>query len=230
MPEIINNVTTGSGLLHEVFQETIKQSLVSSGFHVYEYDQSSGRFKSVVDGSDIGVDVVFARRLDAGGSRYGTENQNSNQITSGNMIVDLSDGNILPYAISDDDYIAYYRIAVLNSTTGLPQSLISTSRSYYESSNNRAAWGSSFLVFNPVPGRVIYYMINTQVDNVDTRYFYEGVVLYSYNTSNLTMTERSALRPAQFVGDRPDNTGWDQLTVGGLSRTRPNFYPGVKSL
>jgi len=74
-------------------------------------------------------------------------------------------------------------------------------------------------VFNPVPGRVIYYMINTQVDNVDTRYFYEGAVLYSYNTSNLTMTERSALRTTQFVGDRPDNTGWDPLTVGGLSRT-----------
>lgn len=61
MPESTTNVTTGLGLLHEVFQESVKQSFVSLGYPVYEYDQSSGGYKDTVTGESIGFPVRFPR-------------------------------------------------------------------------------------------------------------------------------------------------------------------------
>lgn len=61
MPESTTNVTTGLGLLHEVFQENVKQSFVSLGYPVYEYDQSSGGYKNTVTGESIGFPVRFPR-------------------------------------------------------------------------------------------------------------------------------------------------------------------------
>jgi hypothetical protein len=66
MPEIINNVTTGTSLLHEVFQETVKQAFVSAGFPRYEYDTTTGTYKNVVDGTSLEYDVRFPKVFDLG--------------------------------------------------------------------------------------------------------------------------------------------------------------------
>ena len=59
MPEVTRNVTTGTSLLHEAMQESIKQSLAAAGFPVYEFDPATERFKDTVSGEDIGYEVRF---------------------------------------------------------------------------------------------------------------------------------------------------------------------------
>jgi hypothetical protein len=100
MPEIINNVTTGTGLLHEVFQETVKQAFVSAGFPRYEYDTTTGKYKNVVDGTDLEYDVRFAKVFEI------NEDAMDYRPICMTMVGDWLDPNLIP--LSDSIYSQVY--------------------------------------------------------------------------------------------------------------------------
>ncbi len=115
MPEIINNVTTEDGLLHEVFQETIKRSFVSAGFARYEYDTTTGRYKNVVDGTYLEYDVRFPRVFEINDDPMGYKPL---CIT---MVGDWLDPNLIP--LSDGVYsqelgymVTHHRILKIDSS------------------------------------------------------------------------------------------------------------------
>ncbi|AYJ73968.1 hypothetical protein phiLo_116 [Thermus phage phiLo] len=212
MPEIINNVTTASGLLHEVFQETVKQSFQSAGFPVYEYDQNTGRFVSPTAG-DLGLEVRFPRTTQIAyfeSFRY----NNNNDIILGNIIVDPIDPSVVPLYHKEISYYQNrFRVLKIDSNGGISSSL----SVYYDfySSGYRDTWVHSSLIFNPVPGTFVVFSLgrttsslvgseNTATDNI-------VVIRYDLQSSSISVTQR-------IYASLGTDSGWDTFTIAGYGR------------
>lgn len=214
MPEVINSVTTGSGLLHEVFQDTLKQSLQSAGFHVYEYDQSSGRFKSNVDGQDLGMEVRFPRMSYI--YDYGTGGDNT--FIHGNMVVDWSEGSDLVPIFYNMNFTNYRRLYLIRLSGGeVSSSLYNEFRFYYYPSD-RSYSQNEILLMNPVPGYLIVYALGRTTNPV-TYYYQDFVMLFSYDLTNNSISERSRIKATI-----ESNDGWDFFGFDGVPADKQGHF------
>lgn len=203
MPEIINNVTSGSALLHEVFQETVKQTFQSAGFQVYEYDQNTGRFKSVVDGSDLGFDVRFPRI----NWLYDYQGIGENVFIHGNVVVDWLEGENLVPIFYNERNTKYRTFSLLRLSSGNVSSILSTEQDFYYDSDTQ----HEILIMNPKPGYLIFYALGV-TKNPKTNYYQDFVFTISYNLSDNSLSEKSKIRASI-----EDDTSWDVFGLGNQS-------------
>jgi len=149
MPEIINNVTTGTGLLHEVFQETIKQAFVAAGFPRYEYDTTTGKYKNVVDGTDLEYDVRFAKVFEI------NEDAMDYRPICMTMVGDWLDPNLIPLSdgvssSSSSQIRTHHRIFRIDSLGRVLNSSFAQSDLIYGSSQSNEK--RQFVYLNPEAG------------------------------------------------------------------------------
>ncbi len=211
MPEIINNVTTSTGLLHEVFQETVKQAFVSAGFPRYEYDTSTGRYKNVVDGTDLEYDVRFPKVFE-----INLDDMDYHPICM-TMVGDWKDPNLVP--LSDGIYSENYgylrthhRIFKIDSSGRVLTSSYAYSDLYYH-----PTWAyeqKQFIYLNPETG----YFVTIGLGYFDdTRYspyrVKVPVVLLSYDYTN-----NSISFPSRVAVDTQDDTSNKKSFVSLISK------------
>jgi hypothetical protein len=196
MPEIINNVTTGTGLLHEVFQETVKQAFVSAGFPRYEYDTTTGKYKNVVDGTDLEYDVRFPKVFEI------NDDAMDYKPICMTMVGDWLDPNLIPlsdgiYTQVTDRIRTHHRIFKIDSSGRVLNSSYA-----YSDLNNYPSYASEqkqFVYLNPEAG----YFVTIGLGFFD---LYSGsrmkipVVLlrYDYSTGSISFPSRL---PADVQGN-----------------------------
>jgi hypothetical protein len=198
MPEIINNVTTGGALLHEVFQETIKQAFVSAGFPRYEYDTTTGKYKNVVDGTDLEYDVRFAR-----GFSINIEAMDYKQICM-TMVGDWLDYNLIP--LSDGTYSSvssyirtHHRIFKIDSSGKVLSSSYAYSDLYYSPSN--ACEQRQFIYLNPETG--YFVTVGLGFFDASNRVRIPVVLLrYDYTANSISFPSRIAVDTKDATSNR----------------------------
>jgi hypothetical protein len=202
MPEIINNVTTGVGLLHEVFQETVKQAFASAGFPRYEYDTTTGRYKNVVDGTDLEYDVRFAKVFEI------NEDYMDYKPICMTMVGDWLDPNLIP--LSDGYYTSvnrnlrtYHRIYKIDSSGKVLSSSYAYSSTPYDPA--REIEQKQVVYLNPEAG----YFVTINLGFFDCSYsnLYRvkiPVVLlgYDYTTNSISFPSRVAVDTQDDTSNR----------------------------
>jgi hypothetical protein len=207
MPEIINNVTTGGALLHEVFQETVKQAFVSAGFPRYEYDTTTGRYKNVVDGTDLEYDVRFAKVFEI------NEEAMDYRPICMTMVGDWLDPNLIP--LSDGVYSEVYtymrthhRIFKINSSGSVLSSSYAYCDTYVAVDSYGAFYGydqRQFVYLNPETGYFVTVGLGFFNANTSSPYRVKiPVVLlrYDYASNSISFPSRVAVDARDDTSNR----------------------------
>jgi hypothetical protein len=211
MPEIINNVTTGTGLLHEVFQETIKQAFVSAGFPRYEYDTTTGKYKNVVDGTDLEYDVRFPKVFEI------NDDAMDYKPICMTMVGDWLDYNLIP--LSDGIYSSvssyirtHHRIFKIDSSGNVLNSSYAYNDLPYSSS--RLFEQRQFIYLNPETGYFVTVGLGYfDASNTSSYRVRIPVALLSYD-----YIANSISFPSRVAVDTQDDTSNRQSFVSLISK------------
>jgi hypothetical protein len=201
MPEIINNVTTGTGLLHEVFQETIKQAFVSAGLPRYEYDTTTGKYKNVVDGTDLEYDVRFPKVFEI------NDDPMDHRMICMTMAGDWLDPDLIP--LSDGTYSqvsryirTHYRIFKIDSSGKVLSSSYAYSDLLYDPAYSTEQKQTVYL--NPETG----YFVTVGLGYFETRsgHYRVGIPVvllgYNYNSNSISFPSRVAVSTQDDTSNR----------------------------
>ena len=217
MPESVNNVTTGTGLLHEVFHETVKQSFVSLGFPVYEYDQTSGQFKDVANGQPLGFEVRFANIRELFTTDY---NYNDWAVA-------------LASEINGDDNLVLSFEATPKSSGGhiVHANFLGSQGNVVGVSRNSSGPFSSSHYYEP---RSVFYDIPTQGRVLVISFGRSStsgsssspvtVSSYSYDPSNYSLTHVQSVLPIPAVSAVTHSYPVSKVFVRDLSDTQREYY------
>ena len=193
MPEVTRNVTTGTSLLHEAMQESIKQSLAAAGFPVYEFDPATERFKDTVSGEDIGYEVRFPywTYLD-----YQWSDSSHFYLRPGiSIITDLSDPELVVMGRNFDSSGLYYEnsFAIIrrNLETGELSSKITLNASYYYGYSSCYYDNRQHIILNPEQGYFIDIVLGYHGHSSGTPRL--TVYLVNYNFQSMSASVRTSL-------------------------------------
>jgi hypothetical protein len=215
MPEIINNVTTSTGLLHEVFQDTVKRAFVSAGFPRYEYETSTRRYKNVSDGTYLEYDVRFAKVFEINDDAMGYR---PICIT---MVGDWLDPNLIP--LSDGIYRQYHyyyernlqthhRMFKIDSSGRVLSSSYAYNELWYEPIS--ASEQKQFIYLNPESG----YFVAIGLGFFDSSYTSPYRVMIPVVLLRYDHTDNSISFPSAVLVDTKDDTSNQQSFVSLVSK------------
>jgi len=213
MPEITNNVTSSTGLLHEVFQDTVKRAFVSGGFPRYEYETTTRRYKNVSDGTYLEYDVRFPKVFEI------NEDSMNYKLLCVTMVGDLLDPSLIPLSdgIRPSNYyynyiMTHHRIFKIDSSG----KVLSSSYSYHELPYYpaRSYEQRQFVYLNPEGEYFVAIGLGFFDSSYESPYRVRiPVVLLRYDN-----TENSISFPSSFLVDTKDDTSNQQSFVSLVSK------------